>query len=282
MAERYADILYDKKGQLARITINRPRQYNAFTGDTLKELMLAFEDAAADEEVGVVVLTGAGDKAFCAGGDVNWEKGGGLRRQVLEPYMLHVSVSRCPKPVIARVNGYAIGGGNHLAYFCDFTIAAEHAIFGQNGPRVGSPAGGPIVSYLAHMIGQKRAREMWMLCRRYSAQQALVMGLVNAVVPLDKLDEEVAAGARSCWRSRRPASRSSRRRSSPSSTRCSARGTPSAASWSGASSGKRSNRRGRAPSSRSGSRTSRGSADGADRRREEISMPPWEGKRDGT
>jgi 2-ketocyclohexanecarboxyl-CoA hydrolase len=191
MTEGYADILYEKTGQVARITINRPKQYNAFTGDTLKELMLAFEDAAADEEVGVVVLTGAGDKAFCAGGDVNWEKGGGLRRQVLEPYMLHVSVSRCPKPVIARVNGYAIGGGNHLAYFCDFTIAAEHAIFGQNGPRVGSPAGGPIVSYLAHIIGQKRAREMWMLCRRYTAQQALAMGLANAVVPLDRLDEEV-------------------------------------------------------------------------------------------
>jgi dihydroxynaphthoic acid synthetase len=191
MAETYQDILYDKRDQVARITINRPRQYNAFTGDTLKELMLAFEDAAADEEVGVVVLTGAGDRAFCAGGDVNWEKQGGLRRQVLEPYMLHVAVSRCPKPVIARVNGYAIGGGNHLAYFCDFTVAAEHAVFGQNGPRVGSPAGGPIVSYLAHLIGQKRAREMWMLCRRYTAQQALQMGLVNAVVPLAELDAEV-------------------------------------------------------------------------------------------
>jgi 2-ketocyclohexanecarboxyl-CoA hydrolase len=191
MPRVYKDILCEKRGQVAWITINRPRQYNAFTGDTLKELTLAFEDAGTDGGVGVVVLTGAGEKAFCAGGDVNWEKEGGLERQVLEPYLLHVTVSRCPKPVIARVNGYAVGGGNHLAYFCDFTIAAEHAIFGQNGPRVGSPAGGPIVSYLAAIIGQKRAREMWMLCRRYTAQEALAMGLVNAVVPMEKLDGEV-------------------------------------------------------------------------------------------
>jgi dihydroxynaphthoic acid synthetase len=187
----YTDILYESKDHVARITINRPKQYNAFTGDTLKELTLAFEHANTDDEVGVVVLTGAGDKAFCAGGDVNWEKEGGLERQVLEPYMLHLTVSRCYKPVIARVNGYAVGGGNHLAYFCDFTIAAEHAIFGQNGPRVGSPAGGPIVSYLARVIGHKRAREMWMLCRRYTAAQALDWGLANAVVPLAGLDAEV-------------------------------------------------------------------------------------------
>mgnify|MGYP001563784559 FL=1 len=191
MPRECTDILYQTKDQVARITINRPKQYNAFTGHTLKELMLAFEDAGTDDEIGVVVLTGAGDKAFCAGGDVNWEKEGGLERQVLEPYALHLTVSRCPKPVIARVNGYSIGGGNHLAYFCDFTIAAEHAIFGQNGPRVGSPAGGPIVSYLARVVGHKRAREMWMLCRRYTARQALEWGLVNAVVPMEKLDEEV-------------------------------------------------------------------------------------------
>jgi 2-ketocyclohexanecarboxyl-CoA hydrolase len=191
MPRVYKDILYEKRGQVAWITINRPKQYNAFTGDTLKELTLAFEDAGTDGGVGVVVLTGAGEKAFSAGGDVNWEKEGGLERQVLEPYLLHVTVSRCPKPVIARVNGYAVGGGNHLAYFCDFTVAAEHAIFGQNGPRVGSPAGGPIVSYLAALIGQKRAREMWMLCRRYTAREALAMGLVNAVIPMEKLDDEV-------------------------------------------------------------------------------------------
>jgi 2-ketocyclohexanecarboxyl-CoA hydrolase len=190
VAREFTDIIYEIKGEVAWVTINRPKQLNAFTGDTLKEMTLAFEDAAQDA-VGVVVLTGAGDRAFCAGGDINWEKAGGLERQVLEPYMLHLTVSRCPKPVIARVNGYAVGGGNHLAYFCDFTIAAEHAIFGQNGPRVGSPPSGPVVSYLARIIGHKRAREMWMLCRRYTARQALEWGLVNAVVPYEKLDEEV-------------------------------------------------------------------------------------------
>jgi dihydroxynaphthoic acid synthetase len=191
MMTGYADIIYEKRDNVARITINRPKQYNAFTGHTLRELTLAVEDAGADQEIGVVVLTGSGDKAFCAGGDVNWESEGGLERQVLEPYLFYVTLSRCPKPVIARVNGYAIGAGNHIAYFCDFTIAAEHAIFGQNGPRVGSPASGAMVSYLTRVIGAKRAREMWMLCRRYTARQALEMGLVNAVVPLEKLDEEV-------------------------------------------------------------------------------------------
>lgn len=187
----FRDILYTKKEHVARISINRPKQLNAFTGDTLRELTLAIEDASRDEEVGVVVLTGEGDRAFCVGGDVNWEKEGGLERMVLEPYSLHVSISRCPKPVIARVNGYAIGGGNHLAYYCDFTIAAEHAVFGQNGPRVASPASGPTVNYSARIIGHKRARELWMLCRKYTAKQMFDWGLVNAVVPLAELDAEV-------------------------------------------------------------------------------------------
>ncbi|MCC6533365.1 MAG: enoyl-CoA hydratase/isomerase family protein [Burkholderiales bacterium] len=187
----FDDILYSKQDHVARITINRPKQLNAFTGDTLKELTLAIEDAGQDRAIGVVVLTGAGDRAFCAGGDVNWEKQGGLERQVLEPYSLHLSVSRCPKPVIARVNGYAIGGGNHLAYYCDFTIAAEHAVFGQNGPRVGSPASGPIVNYSARILGHKRARELWMLCRKYTAAQMMEWGLVNAVVAYAELDAEV-------------------------------------------------------------------------------------------
>jgi len=188
---KFADILYDKKDHVARITINRPKQLNAFTGDTLKELTLAIEDAGQDRDIGVVVLTGSGERAFCVGGDVNWEKEGGLERQVLEPYSLHLSVSRCPKPVIARVNGYAIGGGNHLAYYCDFTIAADHAVFGQNGPRVGSPASGPLVNYSARILGHKRAREMWMLCRKYTAAQMLEWGLANAVVPYSELDAEV-------------------------------------------------------------------------------------------
>jgi len=187
----FTDILYEKNDHVARITINRPKQLNAFTGHTLNEMTLAFEDAGQDDDIGVAVLTGAGDRAFSAGGDVNWEKEGGLERQVLEPYQMHLTVSRCPKPVIARVNGYAVGGGNHLAYYCDFTIAAEHAIFGQNGPRVGSPASGPIVSYSARILGHKRAREMWMLCRRYTAKEMLAWGLVNAVVPKAELDAEV-------------------------------------------------------------------------------------------
>lgn len=187
----FADILYTKKNHVARISINRPKQMNAFTGDTLKEFTLALEDAGSDNNIGVVVLTGEGERAFCVGGDVNWEKQGGLERQVLEPYSLHLTISRCPKPLIARVNGYAIGGGNHLAYYCDFTIAAEHAVFGQNGPRVASPASGPTVNYSARILGHKRAREMWMLCRKYTAAQMLNWGLVNAVVPYAELDGEV-------------------------------------------------------------------------------------------
>jgi 2-ketocyclohexanecarboxyl-CoA hydrolase len=187
----YHDLLYEVRDQVARITINRPKQYNAFTGDTLKEMVLAVEAAGADPEVGVVVLSGVGDRAFCAGGDVTWEKEGGLERMILEPYRFHETLSHCPKPIIARVNGVAVGAGNHIAYFCDFTIAAEHAIFGQNGPRIGSPACGGIVSYLVRVAGAKRAREMWMLARKYTAQQALAMGLVNAVVPMAELDAEV-------------------------------------------------------------------------------------------
>lgn len=184
----YEDLLYRTDNGVATITINRPSRLNAFTGHTLEELRDAFEHAAGDHAVGVVVLTGAGERAFSAGGDVNWEASGGLKghnwhlgRQIIEH----------PKPVIARVSGYAVGGGNHLAYSCDFTIAAEHSVFGQNGPRVGSPAGGYAVSHAAGILGHKRAREMWMLCRRYTARQMLDWGLVNAVVPQAELDAEV-------------------------------------------------------------------------------------------
>ena len=187
----YKDIIYTVKDQVATLTINRPKQYNAFTGDTLKEMTLAIEAAGGDPEVGVVVITGAGDKAFSAGGDVNWEKTSGADRLILEPYNFHYTLSRCLKPIIARVNGFAVGAGNHIAYYCDFTIAAEHAIFGQNGPRVGSPAGGPIVNYSARVLGHKRAREMWMLARKIPAKQALDWGLCNVVVPMAELDAEV-------------------------------------------------------------------------------------------
>jgi len=189
----FEHILYETEGGVTRITINRPRVLNAFTGQTLQELTQAFVDAGRDTETGVVVLTGSGDRAFSSGGDVNWEAAGGLDHHAGANAMmeLYAAMRASLKPCIARVNGFAIGGGHHLAYFCDFTIAADSAIFGQNGPRVASPAQGWMVSYLVRVVGAKRAREIWMLCRRYSAQQALAWGLVNAVVPPAELDAEV-------------------------------------------------------------------------------------------
>jgi dihydroxynaphthoic acid synthetase len=189
----YEDILYETGGGIARVTINRPQVLNAFTDVTLAELTDAFGRIGADASVGVSVLTGAGERSFSAGGDVNWEAEGGLDRHAGANAMkrLYAAMRDSLKPVIARVNGYAIGGGHHLAYVCDFTIAADHAVFGQNGPRVASPAQGWMVSYLVRVVGAKRAREIWMLCRRYSAQQALEWGLANAVVPLAELDAEV-------------------------------------------------------------------------------------------
>jgi len=192
----FTDVIYEKRyldagGGAARITFNRPQRHNAFTDHTIKEMATAFDDASHDNAIGVVVLTGAGDRAFCSGGDVQWEAGGGLRRQFYHAFPPNQYLRMCRKPIIAAVRGYAVGAGNHLAYFCDFTIAADNAIFGQNGPRVASPADGYIIAYLSRVIGAKKAREMWMLCRRYNAQQALEMGLVNVVVPLDKVDEEV-------------------------------------------------------------------------------------------
>jgi 2-ketocyclohexanecarboxyl-CoA hydrolase len=188
MTSRYKDILYDIEDGVARVTINRPQVLNAFTQDTLDEIEDAIDTAEADRRIGVLVLTGAGERAFCAGGDVNWEAKGGLNGV---RYELGRRIVNCSKPVIARVNGYAIGGGNHLQYFCDITAAAEHAVFGQNGPRVGSPASGHIVTHAANIIGHKRAREMWLTCRRYSARQMLDWGLINAVVPYAELDAEV-------------------------------------------------------------------------------------------
>lgn len=189
----YTDILYSVDDAVAMIAINRPKSLNAFRGETVLEMQDAIERAGSDRTIGVLVLTGVGTRAFCAGGDVKWEAGGGLDG-------LNFKINRmlidCPKPVIARVNGYAIGGGNHIAYYCDFTIAADHAVFGQNGPRVGSPAAGHIVAHSASILGHKRAREMWMVCRRYSARQMLEWGLVNAVVPMEQLDEEVATWCR--------------------------------------------------------------------------------------
>jgi 2-ketocyclohexanecarboxyl-CoA hydrolase len=186
----YQDLIYDVKDLVATITINRPKVLNAWTQVTLDEIVHALRAAADDSRVAAVVLTGVGERAFCVGGDVNWEAAGGLNPETYKFEVAHALLD-CPKPVIARVNGYAIGGGNHLAYFCDLTIAADHAIFGQNGPRVGSPAAGYMVSHSANILGHKRARELWLLCRKYTAHQMMDWGLVNAVVPMAELDAEV-------------------------------------------------------------------------------------------
>ena len=186
------EVYYEVNNNVGTITINRPKSLNAITGDNIVELQRLLDVAGSDPKAGVIVLTGTGERAFCVGGDVNWEKESGGENSLEDlNFTFNRQIAECPKPVIARVNGYAIGGGHHIAYFCDFTIASEHSIFGQNGPRVGSPAGGYIVSHSANVLGHKRARELWMLCRRYTAAQALDWGLVNSVVPKEKLDEEV-------------------------------------------------------------------------------------------
>lgn len=190
---KYKDLLYAVRSNVATITINRPKTLNSLTGETMVELVGALDAASRDRRVGVIVITGAGERAFSSGGDVNWEKEGGLARRHVDvsPRVVHEAIRHAGKPVIAAVKGYAIGMGNHLAYYCDLTIAADNAVFGQNGPRVASPAEGYPVAYLQHVVGAKKARELWYLCRRYTAQDALEMGLVNAVVPLARLDAEV-------------------------------------------------------------------------------------------
>lgn len=189
----YNDILFEIRGGGAWITINRPDKYNAFRGRTVDELIDAFQKAGWDKKVGVIVLTGAGDKAFCTGGDQSAHDGQYDGRGVigLPVDELQSLIRDVPKPVIARVNGFAIGGGNVLATVCDLTIASEKAQFGQVGPKVGSVDPGFGTAYLARIVGEKRAREIWYLNRRYTAAEALAMGLVNAVVPHDELDAEV-------------------------------------------------------------------------------------------
>jgi 2-ketocyclohexanecarboxyl-CoA hydrolase len=192
MAE-YKDLLFEASDGVARITINRPEKYNAFTPQTCEELIDAFKRAGWDKSVAVIVLTGAGDRAFCTGADQSAHEGsyGGRGTLGLPIDEVQSLIRDVPKPVIARVQGFAIGGGNVLATLCDFTIASEKAVFGQVGPKVGSVDPGFGTAYLARIVGEKRAREIWYLCRRYSAKEAYDMGLVNAVVPADKLDEEV-------------------------------------------------------------------------------------------
>jgi naphthoate synthase len=195
----YTDILYEKKNGVAWITINRPEVRNAFRTITVAELTDAFLDARWDPGIGVVVLTGAGDKAFCSGGDQK-ERGqggyapgaaGAASRRPMDVEALHSAIRHIPKPVIAMVNGFAVGGGHVLHVLCDLSIAAESAIFGQTGPRVGSVDAGHGTGFLARVVGEKKAREIWYLCRQYSAADALAMGLVNKVVPLKDLRPEV-------------------------------------------------------------------------------------------
>lgn len=198
--KEYTDILFEQLGGIAKITINRPRVYNAFRPKTNMEMLDAMNICRERNDIGVVILTGAGDKAFCSGGDQNVKGIGGYvddngvpRLNVLD---LHKAIRSLPKPVIAMVNGYSIGGGNVLQVVCDLSIASENARFGQTGPKVGSFDAGFGASYLARCVGQKKAREIWFLCKQYTAQEALEMGMVNKVVPFDKLEEETVEWCR--------------------------------------------------------------------------------------
>ncbi|MBW4728717.1 1,4-dihydroxy-2-naphthoyl-CoA synthase [Prevotella melaninogenica] len=190
----FEEILFEEYNHIAKVTINRPRYRNAFTPKTVWEMSQAFNYCREALDIRVVILTGAGDKAFCSGGDMHVKGHGGYigsdgvpRLNVLD---LQMQIRRLPKPVIAMVNGYAIGGGHVLHVVCDLSIASDNAIFGQTGPKVGSFDAGFGASYLARVVGQKKAREIWFLCRQYSAVEAERMGLVNKVVPFDRLEDE--------------------------------------------------------------------------------------------
>lgn len=195
--KEYSDILFDFFEGIAKITINRPEVYNAFRPQTNAQILDALEYCRDTPEVRVVVLTGAGDKAFCSGGDQNYKTHGGYRDADGTPRLnvldIHKFIRSLVKPVIAMVNGYAIGGGNVLQVVCDLSIASENARFGQTGPKVGSFDAGFGSSYLARCVGQKKAREIWFLCRQYTAAEALEMGMINKVVPFDRLEDEVVA-----------------------------------------------------------------------------------------
>lgn len=197
--KEYNEIIFEYFNGIAKITINRPRYRNAFTPLTIKEMGDALTYCRESQDISIVVLTGVGDKAFCAGGDMNVKGRGGYvgndgvpRLNVLD---VQKQIRTLPKPVIAMVNGFAIGGGHVLHLMCDLTIASESAIFGQTGPRVGSFDAGFGASYLARMVGQKKAREIWFLCRKYTAAEAERMGMVNKVVPFDRLEDEVVEWA---------------------------------------------------------------------------------------
>jgi naphthoate synthase len=191
--KNYTDIKYEKQGAIARITINRPEVRNAFRPLTINEMREALQEARQDQQIGVVILTGEGKDAFCSGGDQKVRGNAGYADtngiESLNVLDFQKEIRSCPKPIIAMVAGYAIGGGHVLHVVCDLTIAADNALFGQVGPKVGSFDGGFGASYLSRIIGQKKAREIWFLCKQYTAQEALDMGLVNCVVPYEKLEE---------------------------------------------------------------------------------------------
>lgn len=198
----FEDIIYAKDDGIATITINRPKVLNAFRGQTVDEMVEAFKDAWVDRSIGVVLLTGVGERAFSTGGDQSVRSEGGYQGKRsrsdigMDVEDLHSIIREIPKPVIAAVNGYAIGGGHVLHILCDLSIAADTARFGQVGPRVGSVDPGFGTAYLTRLVGEKKAREIWYLCRQYSAQEALEMGLVNKVVPATQLMDETRAWAR--------------------------------------------------------------------------------------
>lgn len=200
IARPFTDIRYEKAEGIAKITINRPEVRNAFRPLTVREMQTALDDARDDSEIGVIILTGEGPDAFCSGGDINVrgdagyaDEGGVERLNVLD---FQRQIRTCPKPVVAMVAGWAVGGGHVLHVLCDLTIAAENAKFGQTGPKVGSFDGGYGASYLARIVGQKKAREIWFLCRVYDAAEALRLGLVNTVVPLERLEAETVQWCR--------------------------------------------------------------------------------------
>ncbi|RST98920.1 1,4-dihydroxy-2-naphthoyl-CoA synthase [Vagococcus vulneris] len=199
VVKNYEEILFEQEGKVAKITINRPHVHNAFTPNTVFEMIDAFNICRDCEDIGVIILTGAGDKAFCSGGDQKVRGDGGYvgtdnipRLNVLDLQRL---IRVIPKPVIAMVKGYSIGGGNVLQLLCDLTIAADNAVFGQTGPKVGSFDGGYGSGYLARVIGHKKAKEVWFMCRQYSAQEALDMGWINTVVPLEQVEDETMSWA---------------------------------------------------------------------------------------
>ncbi len=200
VGEKYEEIRYHKAEGIAKITINRPKKRNAFTPLTVDEMRDALDNARMDTEIGVIILTGEGDKAFCSGGDQGIRGDAGYVGESGTPRLNVLDFQRemraCPKPVIAMVAGFAIGGGHILHLVADLTIAADNAIFGQTGPKVGSFDAGYGSSHMARIIGQKKARELWFLCRQYNAQQALEMGMVNCVVPLERLEEETVKWCR--------------------------------------------------------------------------------------